>query len=302
MITRANPPQPSWDIAAAWRDYFAGAKREARRWAARLSAGQDPLTVGEQVALRQYLATLTNVLSEYEAHIVAAVMDRTTKAAAASLRITLNALQPWYDKAYAEALTQVGWATGANTVPVVNTLTGTLGALTADYERLSQAVQRYLTQSVAQALTGGESPAKLARRLSRVVDIAGRRGQARSLMIARTTLALAYDQANGAVYTQAAARGLITGYLWQARPGCCDVCAALNGTVMPADQPTYRHPNCRCVMRPVTARSAARNTPVGSRHDPFPDTQDLVDRLELHTSPSGWTNWRLRPLETRRAA
>lgn len=288
---RATPPGPEREIVQAWADVFADLGGEINRWSRRIARGQRPLTVSERrrvAKLLRVVGTLTGNAYDVEAWL----MDRVTLAAHLSSVITARALPVWAWESARTAAGLIGWGT-PNQAALMAVLSREVGPVTADYRRLTQATQAYLEQSLGSAVATGEGPRELARRITRVVDVVPRRGQARSVMVARTTLARAYDVGTGYVYREAHAAGVVYGWRWHAQYDACPVCIALNGAIFSVDEGTHRHPNCRCVMEPITYTMKASDVPYGDRWEPYPGTQAAYQSLELVTSPSGWTNWRL---------
>lgn len=294
----AAPSAPQADIAQYWEEALRGLEREVRKWTRRLADGSDPLRPGEQARLRALIATLRLMGSDaMSAQIQAGVMDRVAFTIQRSIQRLTLAIPEWAVASADEAAVMLGWANVPNPNAVTAAATGQIGQLTADFQRLTASAQAWLQQNLVVAVAAGESPRTLAKRISGIVDVAGRKGQARSVMIARTTLARTYDVASQVTYRAADREGLIKGWRWQARQhpkagSPCEVCATLNGMVFPTLMDTYRHPNCVCVMIPVLQDQAGT---VWERNDVFPDTEQNVDRLELVTRPSGWTNWQLKP-------
>lgn len=191
-----------------------------------------------------------------------------------------------------EALEAVGWDPVPNPVAVAQVVNGGIGQVTGDFARLTPAVQSRIIGDIATSIAVGEHPRDLARRLSESLEPAFMGGQSRSVTVARTVTARAYDQASLFTYQQAAAKGVVYGWRWVARPGACEVCRTLHGTVFPPGEDTYRHPNCTCVTVPVLFDEPAAQTPYGDRFDPFDDADTPIVR---RTSQSGWTSWAKAP-------
>lgn len=296
LPSAATPKAPSEGIAWEWRHAFTGLNGEVKGWAKRLADGQPPLTPAEQAKLRSLITTLKAMYGNENAAQIAAWMgSKVTAAGAASLQKTYEALPAWGIQSAESAAAALGYSQVPNLAAVTLAATAQLGPLTADFANMEAAAQRLLSRSLVAAIAGGEGAADLAKRISPVVDHVAKSGQARSMMIARTALARAYDRSTQVVYMDAASKGILHGWRWQARWNSCDVCSALNGTVFSAQTDTFRHPNCRCVMLPVLWDEPAAQVPYGERWEPFDGTKADFDRLEVHTSPKGWSSWRLKP-------
>jgi hypothetical protein len=57
--------------------------------------------------------------------------------------------------------------------------------------------------------------------------------------------------------THAYAENTDGGWVWEAQPDACDVCAAMHGTVHPASESLDSHPRCLCTAVPITAAQYA---------------------------------------------
>lgn len=289
MALAAAPAWPQRDAAAAWETQFTALERDLRKWARRTAAGQPPLTVGEQTRLRGLITSVNQLTGATgrELLLTAGIADHAQTAMRASLEATTAALPPHAVAAANEAALAVGWTNVPNPGALSSVITGEIGQLTGDFGRYAIETQQAIAQAVSQTVALGEAPRDLAKRLTALSDHTFRSGQARSIMIARTTLARAYDLASFTVYDTAAARGLIKGWRWIAHgKNPCDVCLALNGYVFPVGQDTYRHPNCTCQNVPVLDDEPGTADPAGP------------ESLELQTSKTGWTHWVEKPRDT----
>jgi SPP1 gp7 family putative phage head morphogenesis protein len=295
VIDKAAPAAPQRSVARAWNSTFRGLRKEVRQWSRRLAQGQPPLRAGEIARLRSLMATLDSLmLSPDGVQISAWMMDKTYQASRSSLLVTLDAVPAWARRVSQDTLGSVGGLGRYQATAIERATMRATGRLTHDFAKLAPSIQDQLTRSLTTALTTGEGPREYAKRISAVVDSVPRSGQARSVMIARTTLARVYDETTAFLYAEAAAEGVLYGWRWRAESSACAICMALNGMVFQPMSDTHRHPNCRCTKEPIL-RGDPDAVPFGDRFDPFPDTASDFDRLELATNPGGWTTWRLRP-------
>lgn len=287
----AAPPAPQRDAVQAWQEAADDLARQVDRWAARLADGALPLRAGEEARLRSLVAAVRALrpMDTGMAQVTAAAMDRATTAVQASMQAAVDALPAHALAAGEEAAAALGWAQVANPAAIAQVVNGGIGQLTGDFLTLNAGVQAALLSDVATSIAAGEAPRDLAKRLRQSWEPSLRLGQSRSVMIARTVSARAYDQASLFQYQKAAADGILYGWRWVARPGACPVCRALHGTVFKAGDDTFRHPNCTCTTVPVLMDEPAARTPFGERWDPYPGTD--ASRLERVTSRSGWTHW-----------
>lgn len=293
-MERAFPDGPPRVVVRVWADTFQGMTEEVNRWVRRLRNQRDPLTVGEQARLRSLIEGFSAVIGQREAQMAAWTYDKAATAALEALKVVAGAVPVWTAHITQVAAQASGLGGVVNLGAIAAAAEGRVGDLVKDFRRLTESTRVFLQSNLTQSLIAGEHPTDMARRIRQVVDVVPRRGQARSLLIARTTLARAYDVSSLDVYRVAADRGLVSGWRWVAADGCCPICAALSGTVFPVTQPTYRHPNCRCVVVPVSIYSDAAGTPIGDRFKPMPDTQALHDRLYVRGADTDWPTWDLR--------
>ena len=279
----AAPAQPARDAVKAWDDVFSSLEQDLRKWTRRIDLDRSPLTADEQAALRSLITTIKSLapMSETKAQIAAGAYVRASEAASRSLAASMEALPSHVLDTIVEAQKAVKYANIANPRAVASVVNGSIGQMTTDWTKLSIDMQNRIINRIAQSVALGESPRKAAQKLAAELGDDFAFGQARSLMISRTTMAAAYDQASAFVYGQAAADGLVYGWEWLASPGACPVCSALNGQVFPPTQPPYRHPNCRCATAPVTT---------GSDKDGQSYFRGDTD-VRLQTSEGGWTTW-----------
>lgn len=109
------------------------------------------------------------------------------------------------------------------------------------------------TWDLARLLTAGMLQGKSPRDVARAFLRRAFQGtHARALRIARTEMLRAYREAARDTYRH---NPTVTKWQWVSakRPGrTCAACWALNGRQFPLDQPMEAHPNCLCVMIPVT--------------------------------------------------
>lgn len=289
----AAPAAPQRDVVKAWQDAHKSIEKDLRRWAQRVGNGQPPLGAGEQQRLASLIKSAETLLSlePHEAQIAAGVWNAATRAQKASLMAAATSIPGHVYQSAVEAGRASGWERVVNVRAYEAIVNNQIGALTSDFDALSLTQQEALAADLANAVATGGSPRELAKSVKGTVDEWFRTGQSRSVMIARTNMARAYDAASLAVYGDAAKAGLIKGWKWVAngkKP--CDVCQTLNGTIFAPDEQMYRHPNCTCTNVPVLMDEKGK---VGDRVDPRPDTNP--DDLELWQSDNGWTTWKLKP-------
>jgi SPP1 gp7 family putative phage head morphogenesis protein len=286
-VIPAAPAQPARDTVKAWDRLYRDLEKDLKRWTRRIGNGSDPLTPGEQAQLRSLITTVQALapMSDEAAQIAAGSALRATQASAQSLNTALTALPAHVVATVDEVAAAFGWQNLGNPTAVASVVNGSIGQMTADWTNLSLDMQNRIANTVAQSTALGESPRKAARKLAAELGEDFGFGQARSLTISRTTMAAAYDQASATAYQQAHAEGILFGWEWLANPGACPVCSALGGQIFPAEQPPYRHPNCRCSTAPILY-----DDPRVSKgySDGGPD-------LELKTGSAGWTTWTQKP-------
>lgn len=283
MTIPAAPAAPSRYAVEAWQLAYDDLDNEINKWARRLSRGDQPLTVSERNRLRVLIEAVTNVtrMSGESAQVAAYSIDQANKAARASLQASLDSLPSHVLATVAEDAQKLGWMNVANRDALGAIVTGRTGQLTSDFTSLTKDVQTRLISSLQTGVALGESPAKVAKRIHAAVDDPIRFGQSRSLMISRTQLARAYDQASRASYAIARDNGAVVAWEWQAFSSACPICGELDGQVFDIEMDTYRHPNCRCSILPVLP-----DTPQ-AKQKRFTGSENIG----LKTSDSGWTSW-----------
>ena len=282
----AAPKGPQRQIVKVWENAWRQLDKDLQGWAARLADGQPPLKVGEQ---RRLQTTINAVMAykrmnPYNAQIVAGSWDAMAAAAGKSAAIAAPQVEKWASEAAKKASGEiVGSLDLVNQPAVKAAVKGTTGAMTSDIGKMSKTAQYRMANDLVTAVATGDSPADLAKRIKKSIEPQFGSAQARSLMIARTQLARAYDLGRHEVYMKAAERGLLYGWEWRANgPNVCPICSDLNGTIWPPGEDTYRHPNCACNTVPVILDDPKAQQPYG-----LPSDSDLT-RV---TSTSGWTHW-----------
>lgn len=289
----AAPSAPIKNVVSAWNGQFALLEQDLKRWTKRMEAGKPPLTNTERIQLQSVLAATTSIVGAGPtAELAAGAAIHADAAAAKSLKTTLEALPAHVGATVKEVTDTLGWAKYGNPQAVAAVVNGGIGQMTADWKNLSEAQRVTITQVVAQNVARGKGPRETGRMLSKALGAEFAGGQARSVMISRTTMAAAYDQASALTYAEAHKQGLITGWEWIASPGACPVCYELHGNVFPAEQPPYRHPNCRCATAPVTVDMPK------AKKDFYTGKNDV----ELVTGKSGWTTWTKVPSKPSKSA
>lgn len=121
-------------------------------------------------------------------------------------------------------------------------------------------------RAMIQGLTLGMNPRDVARMVRREADAKGTNPQRNPAIIrrlntaARTEIFRAYRESTRATY-QANSR-VVKGWRHAAKrdSSTCIVCWARHGKVFPLNVPMATHPNCRCVMLPVTDENAKFET------------------------------------------
>ncbi len=216
--------------------------------------------------------------------IAAYGVDVVNTAAGRSLQAAVDSLPRHVVATVTEDATRLGWRNVASRDAMSAIVEGRTGLLTKDFTSMTKTVQTRLIRALQLGVNLGESPFKTAKRIRDIAGAATRLGQARSLTIARTQLAAAYDDASRQSYLQAQANGVVTGWEWETFEDerTCDICRELDGKVFDVEMPTYRHPNCRCAMLPVVTGGAS------SRKAHFTGNS----RVSLETSADGWTHWK----------
>ena len=280
----AAPSQPLKNTVSAWNGQFALLENDLKKWVKRMEAGSLPLTNTEAVQLQSAVAaarSVSGVTNPNVNQLAAGAFMHADAAAAASLKTTVESLPAHVTGTVDEIVDTLGWKKYGNPQAMAAVVNGGIGQMTADWKSLSEQQRVTITQTVARAVALGKGPRETARVLTKNLGDDFAFGQARSLMISRTTMAAAYDQASSLTYQEAHSMGLIAGWEWIARPGACIVCYELHGNLFPAEQPPYRHPNCRCATSPVLLddNKAKKQYFTGN------------ENVELKTGKSGWTTW-----------
>ena len=115
------------------------------------------------------------------------------------------------------------------------------------FAKIPQVTTDAMQMALVQGISLGEGPRTVARRVRKAADI----GRQRAETIARTEMIRSAREAQRQLYTQNPA---VQGYRRQATQDSrvCLACLALSGTLHATDEIMPSHPNCRCVMVPVT--------------------------------------------------
>jgi len=115
------------------------------------------------------------------------------------------------------------------------------------FATIPQVTTDAMQMALVQGISLGEGPRTVARRVRKAADI----GRQRAETIARTEMIRSAREAQRQLYTQNPA---VQGYRRQATQDSrvCLACLALSGTLSATDEIMPSHPNCRCVMVPVT--------------------------------------------------
>ena len=134
------------------------------------------------------------------------------------------------------------------------------------FNKIPQVTTNAMEMALVQGISLGEGPRTVARRVRRAADI----GRQRAETIARTEMIRSAREAQRQLYTQNPA---VQGYRRQATQDSrvCLACLALSGTLHATDEIMPSHPNCRCVLIPVTMSWAEI-----TGDDSIPDTRPPV--------------------------
>jgi SPP1 gp7 family putative phage head morphogenesis protein len=126
-------------------------------------------------------------------------------------------------------------------------------------------------------ITLGDNPRTIAPLVEDALDIS----RSRALTIARTEMLRAYRQAN--LETFKANSDVVQQARWTCdlSPRTCAACLAMDGTLHDLDEDIGFHPNCRCVLTPITA---SWDDILGSLGI---DTSDLKDSSSLDDRQTG---------------
>jgi SPP1 gp7 family putative phage head morphogenesis protein len=169
-------------------------------------------------------------------------------------------------------------------------------AILSDWGNLSADVRATVADTIASSVAAGDSPASLARSLSRDAQMV----QWRASTIARTELMSAHDDVQHLLYEQLG----VEQWVWRARPDACGICFALHGQRFAVYEAAGRHPNCRCMMIPVVdGVKAPKPNPVAEVNARFPqrlqmtrlDRGDLMRRLVVNDNPKWKPSWGFAP-------
>jgi SPP1 gp7 family putative phage head morphogenesis protein len=115
------------------------------------------------------------------------------------------------------------------------------------FAKIPQVTEDAMLSALASGISLGEGPRTVARRVRKVAEI----GRHRAETIARTEMIRSAREAQRMLYQQNPA---VQSYRRVATQDArvCLACLALSGTVHTTDEIMPSHPNCRCVMVPVT--------------------------------------------------
>ena len=288
MARPAAPAAPTKDAVKAWDAAYSRLNADVDSWATRLSAGQLPLKAGEQARLNSLTTAIQSLtpMPTGNAQVIAAISEGSLAASKASLDASMDALPRHVVGSAMDASKAFGWTAVSDPVVAAGIVNGSVGQMTADWTKLNVQIQNSLRTELATGAALGKGSVKTAANIRSALDTQMSLGQYRSVMISRTVLAAAYDQATASTYIAASKDGLIFGWEWSAQVASyrtCRICLELNGKIFPAAEPTYRHPNCRCSMVPVLTDTINPKKP--------PEFFQGSDEISLVTGKSGWTTW-----------
>ena len=288
----AAPAAPQRDIARIWRSAWRSLDEDLDDWARRLARGKPPLTASEARRLQTLIEGVQalSALDPKRAQIVAASYQKVMQAASASFQTAAAALPAHVVTVAAGQASVIPGMTMLNPDVLASIIDGRTGSMAKDFGRMTKAAQERMITDLVTSVAKGESPYTLAKQLRDSIQPTFGNAQYRSVMIARTQTARAYDMAS--LETFRSMPDVVKGWRWLASANSCELCQTLHGTIFESDSDTYRHPNCTCDVEPVLVGTAEARTPFGKRYDPIPGTQP--SRLSL-VENNGWTNWRLSP-------
>jgi SPP1 gp7 family putative phage head morphogenesis protein len=126
---------------------------------------------------------------------------------------------------------------------------------------VTQAMSQDIARTLAEGMAQGLNPYEIARNLNKRVDAIG---PVRSRMIARTEIIRAHHQANILTYREAGIEGVrvIAEWLTAGDDKVCTECLKNEGKRFSLDEAEGMipvHPNCRCVVIPVTPETEKKN-------------------------------------------
>lgn len=115
------------------------------------------------------------------------------------------------------------------------------------FDSIAQEIPAALEQTLAAGIAQGRNPREVARDMRSIADLSRRRAET----IARTEMIRAAREGQRVIYESSPA---VTGYRRVATQDArvCLACLALSGTLHKTSEILPSHPNCRCVMVPVT--------------------------------------------------
>jgi SPP1 gp7 family putative phage head morphogenesis protein len=161
----------------------------------------------------------------------------------------------------------IGWTALPNeTLETFVGMAGNGSPLGELFATIPQVTTDAMQMALVQGISLGEGPRTVARRVRKAADI----GRQRAETIARTEMIRSAREAQRQLYTQ---NPSVKGYRRQATQDSrvCLACLALSGTLQTTDEIMPSHPNCRCVMIPVTLSWAEI-----TGDDSIPDTRPEV--------------------------
>ena len=283
----AAPPAPQRDIARVWQRAWDIYDRELDIMARRLMAGEPPLKVGERRRLRTLVAGFEQMqgMDPKRAQILAKAYAHVLEAGEYSFLASANATPSHVANTARASMNLIGNFNLVSQQALEAVVRGITGDMATDFQRMTRAARDKMRADLVVAVAQGDSPKDLAKRLKTSMQPTFGSSQTRSITIARTELARAYDLANLEVFQAAAAEGVVRGWEWIAGgKNPCEVCTALNGSVFPVDETPHRHPNCTCDMLPVMYDGPKSRTTFGPKSN----------RLYVYTTQDGrWSQWRV---------
>lgn len=290
------PSGPQQDITKVWLRTWIAVSKDIDEFAALILDGGMPLTAGERRRLQSLmngvaaLRTMTPAGEQTAAYL----WDKIAKASDEAQAIADKAMLPWAMSSAESASSLIAGGFDMVNERAIRAVTSEVtGMMSKDFAQMTLAAQERMVADLVMSIAAGDGARDLAKRISKSIEPAFGTAQSRSLRIARTQLSRAYDLSRFEVYAEAAAQGVVTGWEWVANgANPCDVCQALDGTVWPVGEDTYRHPNCVCSTVPVLADSPQAQVPWGEKSV---DRYDGADPRALYreTSKSGWTHWKV---------
>ncbi len=178
----------------------------------------------------------------------------------------------------------VKWTFGIPSQKAIADLVGATqaGSPLADlFDGFGAEAAQNVTQALINGLTLGDNPRTIAPQVMQALDIP----RWRALTIARTEMLRAYRSAN--LETFRANSDVVKQWRWTAAHDArtCAACLAMDGQLFDLDTDMGTHPNCRCVMAPITNSWSDILGPLGI------DTSDLQETSASEADYQNGADW-----------